>query len=249
MPAFEDHFSTNSPDYAAHRPRYPAAFFEYVASVARAHNAAWDVGTGNGQGAIELAARFNRVHATDASASQIASAQAHERVTYAVALAEDSGLLDASVDAITVCQALHWFDLPRFTEEAKRVARQGAPLIACTYGMPRIAEAVDPIVERFHDVTVGAYWPQRRSHPQDGYVNLDLPLPRLDAPLLTMRSDWTLAQFLDYVRTWSAVKRFREASNTDPVPALAVELHRVWPDPAMPRPVTAALTVKAWRIE
>jgi ubiquinone/menaquinone biosynthesis C-methylase UbiE len=246
---FEDHFSHASSDYAAHRPRYPSAFFEYVASVAPAHDAIWDVGTGSGQGAIELAAHFSHVHATDASANQIASAQAHDRVTYTVALAEDSRLPDTCVDAITVCQALHWFDLPRFTEEAKRVARPGVPLVACTYAMPRAGDAIDPLIQRFHDVTVGPFWPMRRHDPLEAYANLELPLPRLDAPVLELRSDWTLAQFLNYIATWSAVKQFRDAKNIDPIPTFADELRRVWPDPALPRPVTATLTVKAWRIE
>ncbi len=60
------------------------------------------------------------VRPTDASAAQIAHAAAHPRVTYRVVPAEASGLPDASVDLVTVAEALHWFDLGAFYREVQR---------------------------------------------------------------------------------------------------------------------------------
>ena len=60
---------------------------------------------------MPLAKRFDRVVATDASAEQIAHATSHARVSYGVARADESGLNDASVDLVTVAQALHWLPL------------------------------------------------------------------------------------------------------------------------------------------
>ena len=79
---------------------------------------AWDVATGSGQAAVELAARFDRVVATDASAAQLASAEARPNVTYLHEPAERSSLDDASADLVTVAQALHWFDHRAFFAEA-----------------------------------------------------------------------------------------------------------------------------------
>jgi ubiquinone/menaquinone biosynthesis C-methylase UbiE len=65
------------------------------------------------------------VIATDASAKQIGSAEAHPGVEYRCARAEDCGLADGSVDLVVAAQAAHWFDRPAFYGEARRVARPG----------------------------------------------------------------------------------------------------------------------------
>jgi ubiquinone/menaquinone biosynthesis C-methylase UbiE len=76
---------------------------------------------GNGQAAVALAARFTGVVATDASAEQVGNAFLHPRVEYRVAPAEASGLEAESVDLVTAAQAVHWFDVPAFFAEARRV--------------------------------------------------------------------------------------------------------------------------------
>src|SRR5258708_26057814 len=121
MTLFKDHFSHKAPDYARYRASHPAALFEFLAVLVPRRELAWDVGTGNGQAAVELANYFGRVVASDASAAQIESATTHARITYKVMPAEHTDLADASVDLITVAQALHWFDFDRFYREAERV--------------------------------------------------------------------------------------------------------------------------------
>lgn len=125
MASFADHFSGHAKAYAACRPTYPTGLIEYLASLCAARKLAWDAGTGSGQAAVRLAAHFERVLATDASPEQIGHAQAHQRVEYRLALAHDSGLPSHSADLVTVAQALHWFDLPRFYAEVRRVLRPG----------------------------------------------------------------------------------------------------------------------------
>src|SRR5256885_9835685 len=92
--------------YAATRPTYPDALFARLAALAPGTSRAWDCATGNGQAAIGLARWFDRVDATDASADQIANAMTHERIRYAVAPSEASGLADSSIDLVCVAQAL-----------------------------------------------------------------------------------------------------------------------------------------------
>ncbi|MDZ7343288.1 MAG: SAM-dependent methyltransferase, partial [candidate division KSB1 bacterium] len=65
---FKDHFSTQAVDYAKYRPHYPAAMFEYLATLPPERQTAWDCATGNGQAALGLTPHFERVIATDASA-------------------------------------------------------------------------------------------------------------------------------------------------------------------------------------
>ena len=111
---FPDHFSEVAGAYAEFRPRYPDALFDWLAEVAPRRELAWDCATGNGQAAVALARVFDRVVATDASAEQVDAARPHPRVEYRVAPAEESGLASDSADAVTVAQAVHWFDRPAF---------------------------------------------------------------------------------------------------------------------------------------
>jgi hypothetical protein len=73
---FHDHFSGHAAAYAAHRPTYPEALFAWIAEQAPGRTMAWDVATSNGQAAVALAAYFDAVHATDASAEQVEQARA-----------------------------------------------------------------------------------------------------------------------------------------------------------------------------
>src|SRR5687768_13286295 len=134
MGEFKDHFSDVAEKYAEFRPVYPRGLFQWIAGVAPRRKRVWDCATGNGQAAVALGEFFEEVVATDASAEQVANAARQERIQYGVASAENSGLASISVDAITVAQAAHWFDLPKFYAEAKRVLRPDGALILWCYG-------------------------------------------------------------------------------------------------------------------
>src|SRR5689334_17540717 len=119
--SFVDHFAPVAGAYAAHRPRYDEALFDWLAGLAPRRTLAWDCGAGSGQATHPLAERFDRVIGTDASAGQLSSAPAHARIEWRVAPAERSGLPTASADLVTVAQALHWFDVRAFYAEVDRV--------------------------------------------------------------------------------------------------------------------------------
>ena len=229
---FKDHFSARAGEYARFRPTYPAALFDFLARVAPAHNLAWDVATGNGQAAVALAAHFGRVYATDASANQIANAAPHPAVEYHIESAEASALPDASVDLITVAQALHWFDLKRFYAEARRALAPGGVLAAWCYGGCRVNRAVDRVVDRYYHDIVGPYWPPERAILEAGYRTLAFPFSALAAPAFEMHVHWDLAQFLGYLGTWSATQRFHLERGRDPRQEIGEELERAWGSPA-----------------
>ena len=204
---FKDHFSHNSSAYAAHRPNYTEALADLLADLAPSRDLALDAGCGNGQLATLLGNRFARVEATDASAQQISAAVPHPLVHYRVAPAERSGLEDGSVDLITVAQAAHWFDLPAFYAEVRRIARPGAVIALACYPQPRLAEpAVDAVLQHFYGDTLDAYWPPERVHVERGYADLPFPFEPLPAPSLTIERTWTRAELVAYVGTWSAVR-------------------------------------------
>lgn len=225
---FNDHFSSHAGEYAKARPDYPAELFEWLASLCTACDLAWDCATGNGQAAIALARHFERVIATDASDKQIANASPHPNVEYRVAAAEDSGLQPASVDLVTVAQALHWFDQARFHDEARRVLKPGGVIAAWCYHFAEIDADVDCIMRVFEYEVVGEFWPPERKHIDAHYQDLPFPFERIAMPEFRMIRNWTRAQFLAYVATWSAVQRYRERRGHDPMAWLENELDAFW---------------------
>lgn len=227
----EDHFSRQAQHYARVRPRYPAALFAHVAALAPGTAAAWDCATGNGQAAIGLAAHFATVAATDLSARQIAHATPHPRVRYSVAPAEASGLPDRSADAITVATAAHWLDLDAFYAEARRVGRPGAVLAMWSY----YGQSFDPpfdasAAQRLHAEILDAYWPPGNRLAAGGYDDLPFPFVPLPWPAFETTAEWTLADFLSYLRSWSASQAYLADRGEDPVARVAGELTAAWGD-------------------
>ncbi|HEX5727680.1 MAG TPA: class I SAM-dependent methyltransferase [Longimicrobiaceae bacterium] len=232
--SFKDHFSGHADAYARYRPNYPPALFAWLAGEAPARRLAWDCATGNGQAAVALAEHFARVEATDASERQLLQAVRHPRVAYTVAPAERSGLEPASVDLVTVAQALHWFDLPAFYAEVARVLVPGGLLAVWGYGVFTAGAEVDAVVGHLYTDVVGPYWPPERAALDRGYP-VDLPFPRVAAPPFAMEQAWTADDVVGYLGTWSAVQRYRQTHGDDPVAGVEPALRRAWG--AGPRPV------------
>ncbi len=246
MSGFKDHFSGVASGYARFRPVYPAALFGWLAEAAPGREAAWDCATGSGQAAVGVAEHFARVVGTDASAEQVAHAQPHPRVEYRVAPAEASGLPDGSADLVTVAQALHWFDVPAFFREARRVLRPGGLVAVWTYGNPVLADpGPGALLDAFTEETIGPFWPPERRLILDGYASLDFPFAEVAPPPFPLEADLTLDALLGLLRTWSAVPGYVRAHGHDPVDAFADALRDPWGDPATPRRVRWPLAMRA----
>jgi ubiquinone/menaquinone biosynthesis C-methylase UbiE len=252
---FHDLFSTQAATYAAIRPDYPPELFTFlVAHVAR-REVAWDCATGSGQAAVALAAYFDRIIATDASAAQIAHAQPSPRIEYRVALAEASGLTNGSVDLVTVAQALHWFDRDRFYAEARRVLAPGGVLAVWSYDDPAIEDdaALDTALRHFNTVTLGPYWPTGRGLTGDGYRRIPFPFDEIPAPSFVIGREWTLAELAQYLRSWSSRAQYLAQHGTDPVTLFERDLAPRWGGAnrrhSVRWPVTMRVGVKAKRRE
>ncbi len=232
---FQDHFSAHAADYAAARPDYPAALFEWLADRVDGHELAWDCATGNGQAAGALARHFARVIATDASAEQIANAVPGPHVEYRVATAEAPGLGPASVDLVTVAQALHWFDRPRFYAAARSVLRPGGLIAVWCYGLFTITPSLDDCTRDFYTRVVGPDWPPERRLIDERYETLPFPFRKITPPAFRMERTWTRERVLAYLRTWSAVRRYRQREGRDPLALVADDIARLWGQQAQRR--------------
>jgi SAM-dependent methyltransferase len=241
---FKDHFSGHASDYARFRPHYPRELFTYLADITPERECVWDCATGNGQAAVALGEFFRYVIATDASEKQIANGQPHDRVTYRIASAEQGGLPNASVDLITVAQALHWFDRETFLAEAKRVLKPRGVLAVWCYNLFKIAPEIDRLVETFYRETVGPCWDFERRLVETGYRTIAFPFDELSPPDFRMRAEWSLEDVLGYLGTWSATKNFIAARGFDPVTELEESLQPLWGNAEAPKMVAWPLSMR-----
>lgn len=225
---FKDHFSAQAAAYERYRPGYPPELFGFLASVAPARRRALDLATGNGQAALGLAAWFDEVVATEPSAAQLERARAHPRVAYRREAAERIGEADGSLDLLTAAQAAHWFDWRRFPAEARRVLRPGGVVALWTYELFSAGPDVDALVRDFYRNVTGPYWPRERRQVEERYAHLPFPFDGLPAPEFAFHTEWTGDEVVGYLRTWSAVERYRRIRGRDPVELVEPLLRRAW---------------------
>ena len=126
-------FSDRVADYAAHRPRYPAAVFDFIRTnlgVMRGSVVA-DVGSGTGifcEPLLEMGCVVFGVEPNQSMRAEAERALALRYPTFhsVAGTAEATTLPDHGVDLVVAAQAFHWFDVPKAAAECRRVLRDGA---------------------------------------------------------------------------------------------------------------------------
>ncbi len=244
--SFKDHFSASAADYAAARPEYPQALFDWIASVSAARGRVWEAGCGSGQATRDLAMHFDAVYATDPSAAQIAQASGPDNVVFAVEAGERCVLPPDSVDAVCVAQALHWFDRAAFFAECERVLKPGGVLVAWGYQDIVPPPALAAANNAFQD-DIRTYWPPERRLIDEAYADFEWPFEPIQAPVFAMEADWPLQRLLAYFSSYSAVKQYRQAHGADPVAAHAAALAAAWGDASATQRLRWPLFVHARR--
>jgi SAM-dependent methyltransferase len=125
-------FGARACAYAQHRPDYPQAAVEWALGERSAPGlSVLDLGAGTGKLSATLNSLGYDVLAVEPDDAMRAELTAYlPRVTTLNGSAEDIPVPDASVDAVLVGQAFHWFDADRALPEIARVLRSGGVLAA-----------------------------------------------------------------------------------------------------------------------
>ena len=223
----KDRFSSHARQYAAFRPTYPAELYDFIFSHLDQFATAWDAGTGNGQVARDLARKFNSVMATDVSPQQLTNAHPADNIFYSLA-AEETHFPDKTFNLITVAQAIHWFDREKFYLEVKRVAKPEALLAVWGYGLVSIHQEIDSHLEHFYMQVVGPYWDKERKLVDEEYRTILFPFQEIHVPEFTFSMEWTLEEFQGYLNTWSAVQKYIQANQENPVDTFIQRVRHLW---------------------
>jgi SAM-dependent methyltransferase len=104
-----------------HHPRSLARIRALVGEqpVARA----LDVACGTGMSTVALGAHASLVVGVDASPEMLRAARPASGISFMLASAEQLPVESDTVDAVTCCSGVHWFDQARFFAELRRVLR------------------------------------------------------------------------------------------------------------------------------
>jgi len=193
-------------------------------------NIALDVGSGTGQAAIALCKHFSKVIALDPSPGQIQQLKENKEkpgnLECVEGTAETIQLPDKSVDLITVAQAIHWFDLPRFFTQTHRLLKHGGLVAIWGYSLCKIDnEKADEVLRKFYVDTIGPYWDPQRKHIDNHYKdiipeNYDYPGKAIERVDLQMTKPVDLASFMGYMETWSAVNQYKTKHPDLPSPLI-----------------------------
>ena len=229
MESPKDKFSSQSSTYKKFRPTYPDELYDAILKTVKSRNECWDCGTGNGQVAVELSKHFKKVYATDLSQKQIDNAEKRENIVYSVGTAEKTEFEDNKFDLITAAQAAHWFNMEAFNAEMRRVCKNSGIVSVWGYGLLRINDPINKLIDKFYNDIIGPYWDAERRHIENEYNSLNFDFDELNTPKnLFIKIRWTLREFEGYLNSWSSVQNYKELKKENPVTWMMDNLKKLW---------------------
>ena len=129
-----DKFSSKVSDYVKYRPTYPTEFIKYLVNeVGLSNRIVADVGAGTGILTKLLAPDVKKICAVEPNFNMRSACEEYcsefDNFLAVDGSAEQTGLLDDSVDFITVAQAFHWFDREKTKMEFQRILKTSGKVI------------------------------------------------------------------------------------------------------------------------
>ncbi|XP_057492324.1 uncharacterized protein LOC130777902 [Actinidia eriantha] len=243
-------FDKQAEIYLDARPNYPKEWYSMLADQTDHHSLAWDVGTGNGQAALGVAEHYKQVIGTDVSEAQLKYAVPHPRVRYLhtpLSLSDDElvSLIggEGSVDLVTVAQAVHWFDLPRFYSIVTRLLRKPRGVVAVWgYRGMVVSPTFDALAKHFHETTL-PFWNPDSKYVFDGYRTLPFPFESVglgsegEPMLLDIPKELSFDGLLGMIKSYSAIVTAKERGVDLLSEGVVKELECAWGGPKLVRSV------------
>ena len=223
-------FGERASGYASFRPQYPHALFDWLADNSPRRQRALDIACGNGQASHALADRFEQVLACDSSVQQLREIHSASALQLFAADARRLPVQSASLDLITVAQALHWFADPALFAEVRRSLRPDGLFCAWCYGLMQINPVIDELIRELHGDLLNGYWPAGRASVDNGYRDILTDFPAIRVPDFAIQLHWSFEHLLGYLRTWSAVQRWEAEHQQDPLDLFLPRLTKAWGD-------------------
>jgi ubiquinone/menaquinone biosynthesis C-methylase UbiE len=221
-------FDAQSELYAKYRPLYPDILFNYISSLCGEHIVAWDIATGNGQAAKELSRYFKNVIGSDSSENQLKFAiKSVSNIFYFHSFAEkpsDELKLflktikpNGKVDLITVAQAIHWFDFPKFYQMVSEFLEHKSGVFACwTYKSPEFLDkSLNDIFYYIYEDVLGSYWSKERRYVEEMYTTLpdfekafeEIHPSKEFQNNFKYECSWTFNDCINFIKTWSSYQK------------------------------------------
>ena len=122
-------------------------------------------------------------------------------------MAEKTSFKNHSVDLITVAEALHWFDLPKFYQEVKRILKpDGLLAVWCYKTITTENKAIHCMLHELYWHTICPYWPKEHYHIDNEYKTISFPFPCVEHPPFFIEKYWTCEELIGYLSTSSGAR-------------------------------------------
>lgn len=223
-------FNKESLKYSLSRPTYPKEIYDFLSQQLADHDSAWDCACGTGQIASSLINYFSIVYASDINSNQIENRIENEKIRYSIQSSEQTNYHDNQFDLICVGQALHWFDLDKYFKEVYRVLKPNGIFACWGYSFIKISPEIDEIINRIFLEPIYPYWSEKNHLLWNGYDQIYFPFERIKSPDFKMIQEWTKEELFEYLKTWSAYKRYVEDNTNDLKTGYFNGLSIEWPD-------------------
>lgn len=221
----KDLFSSGSQLYQQARPSYPQEVVQEILNHVPERGFAWDCGAGSGQFTQLLSPYFDHVVATDMSEKQLNLAPYFDNVSYQVQSAEQTSFTAQSFDLISVAQAIHWFDFDGFYKEVERTLKPQGILAVIGYGLIHVENAaINTMIQNLYAEKLDGYQDAERRYIDEEYKTIPFPFDEINVAEFKMQYQWSSAQLLKYLSTWSAIKHYCERNQDHPLLDLAEAL-------------------------
>jgi len=221
----KDLFSSGSQLYQQARPSYPQEVIQEILKHVPERSFAWDCGAGSGQFTQLLSPHFDQVVGTDISEQQLHLAPYFDNVSYQVQPSEQTSFSAQSFDLISVAQAIHWFDFDGFYKEVVRTLKPQGVLVVIGYGLIHVEQtSINTMVKNLYSEKLNGYWDAERRYIDEEYQTIPFPFEEIEVATFKMQYQWSSAQLLKYLSTWSAIKHYCEQNQDHPLLDLAEQL-------------------------